>query len=315
MAAALGFAQQQPDLTEDYAGTLAPYHVKLHLNTARDGTLTGTVDSPDAGLMGMQCTDIHVNGQTLSFTVPVVHGTWIGFISGNGASLSGTWSQGSPMPLNFTRIATTGTATSTAPASQAGPGEVKWDDYIFKFNPSGTMAQVFEGGKVVGTILTMNGEQQVIPLPGTDADKLKKSFDDYKAFSARSHSQNGSPAVTTAMPPLAPQAGSVPAAAPPPAPAGGSATNASAIRFDEATHTITVPRPDGVTVTFVGQDVKIAGYRRLSYILRHQKGGPGRFLERNLGHANAEGGEPIGRRRGISEGRRRTDLRFGHGHL
>ena len=54
------------------------------------------------------------------------------------------------------------------------------------------MAQVFEGGKVVGTILTMNGDQQVLPLPGTDSDKLKKSFADYKAFNARSHGGSSS---------------------------------------------------------------------------------------------------------------------------
>ena len=37
------FSQQTPD----YAGMLGPLHVKLHLTTARDGTLSGTVDSPD----------------------------------------------------------------------------------------------------------------------------------------------------------------------------------------------------------------------------------------------------------------------------
>ena len=47
---------------------------------------------------------------------------------------------------------------------------------------------MLEGGKLVGMIHTMNGEQQVMPLPGTDADKLKKSFADYKAFNASNHS-------------------------------------------------------------------------------------------------------------------------------
>jgi hypothetical protein len=152
---------------------------------------------------------------------------------------------------------------------QAGYTEVKWDDYIFKFLPGGQMAQVLQGGKVVGTILTMNGEQKILPIvPEPDAPKLKKSFEDYKPFSARSHSGNSLAEVAT------------------PAPSPGQQAE---ITFDEATHTITVPRPDGVTVTFVGQDVKMAGFRKLNYVVRHQKGSAGRFLERTLGHPDAEG--------------------------
>jgi hypothetical protein len=294
----LGFAQQKPDLTGDYAGSLGPFHIKLHLIAARDGTLSGTVDSPDQNLFAVPCADFHVNGQALSFTVPMVNGTWAGLISGDGTSLSGMWNQGSPMPLNFTRSAaanTTSTATSSTAPPQAANAEVKWDDYTFKFDQSGTMAQVFEGGKVVGTILTMNGQQQVIPLPGPDADKLKKSFEDYKAFNARSHSGNSSAAVT----PTAPSPGlqPVPAATgttSPSVPVNGGGTSASTIHFDEATHTITVPRPDGVTVTFVGEDVKIAGYRRANYVVRHQKGGAGRFLERSVEHTNSAGGSLSG---------------------
>lgn len=306
LIAALGFAQQKPELTGDYAGVLAPLHVKLHLDTGHDGTITGTVDSPDQNLYGLQCTNFHINGQSLSFDVPMVHGTWIGFVSGDGSTLSGMWNQGSPVPLNLTRVAT---ASSSAAASQAGPGEVKWDDYVFKFNPSGTMAQVYEGGKVVGTILTMNGEQRVVPLPGTDGDKLKRSFEDYKAFAARSHSGSSSAAATAttaAAPPAQP--GPPPMAAPSPtqpSPAAVAATSslspvkevatpASAIRFDEAAHAITVPRPDGVTVTFVGQDVKIVGLHGRGYILRHQKGTVGRFMESNVEHSNRVGGSISG---------------------
>jgi hypothetical protein len=66
------------------------------------------------------------------------------------------------------------------------PNEVvKWDDYTFKFGPSAQMAQVLQGDKVVGSILMMNGSLQVIPLPDADGEKLKKSFEDWKTFSAR----------------------------------------------------------------------------------------------------------------------------------
>lgn len=78
---------------------------------------------------------------------------------------------------------------------------VKWDDYTFKFQSTGQMAQVLgSDGKVAGTILMMNGDLQVLPLPGTDEDKLKKSFADWKAFYARSHSGGSASAGSVASP-------------------------------------------------------------------------------------------------------------------
>jgi hypothetical protein len=287
LAGSLGFAQQQPDLTGDYAGMVGPLRVKLHLVAAKDGTLTGTVDSPDQGLTGLQCADIHVKGQSLSFSVPAVNGSWIGFISANGTALSGTWNQGAPMPLNLTRVVAG--AGGPAPTLASGPpgGQVSWDDYTFKFDASGNMAQVFEGGKVVGTILAMNGDLRVLPMPGTDADKLRKSFDDYKAFASRSHSPGGT-ATVAAAPPAVPAPGAVPR------PGFTRPAEPETIQFDDANHTIVVPRPNGVVVTFVGNDVKVAGYRRLNYILRRQKGSPGRFLEHTIGHRDSVGGSISG---------------------
>ena len=307
LLSALTFAQQKPDFAGEYAGILGPYHVNLHLSSGSGGALSGTVDSPDQGMVGLQCTDFHVNGLSLSFNVPMVRGTWTGFLSADGNSLSGMWSQGSPMPLTMTRVTAASAASTPPPLPPAvGGSEVKWDDYTFKYSRTGTSAQVFEGGKVVGTILTMNGDQRVIPLPGPDAEKLTKSFEDYKAFAARSHAGSSSAATPAAAAPAA-AAAPTPAAATPAAqpgsptetasaslPANGASSTASAIHFDDAAHTITVPRPDGVTVTFVANDVKIAGFRRQNYVLRRQKGSAGRFLERNFDHPNSTGGSLSG---------------------
>ena len=298
LSSSAAHAQQKPSFAGDYAGMLGPLHVKLHVIAASDGTLSCTVDSPDQGMSGVKCADFHVNGQALSFTVPAVNGTWTGLISNEGSSLTGVWSQGSPTPLNLTRISTTAAASTSAPAPPLPPmpkAEVKWDTYTYKFGLTGTMAQVFENGKLVGTILTMNGNQQVIPLPGTDSEKMTKSFEDYKAFYARSHS-----AETAAVPAAQPSAAAVtPTATSPGRPSASfsadpSPTPASAIRFDDATHSIVVPRPDGITVSFVGDDVKIANFRRLNYIVRHQKGTATRFLEHTLGHPDSTGGSLSG---------------------
>jgi hypothetical protein len=291
LTVSVGLGQQKPDFAGDYSGAVGPLHVKLHIIAGRDGTFTGTVDSPDQGLTGIPCADVQINGQSLSFTVPMVHGTWVGFMSADGASLTGMWSQGSPMPLNFTRTAATANTPAPAgiPPPQAGNSEVKWDDYTFKFDRSGTMAQVFEGSKVVGTILTMNGQQQVIPLPGTDSDKLKKSFDDYKAFTARSHAGSNSTGTPTAPAQTEQQPGVPTGTTPTSPPAGATGTAGAGIVFDDVAHTITVPRPQGVVVTFAGEDVKIARFHKVNYVVRHQKGNVGRFLESNVVHANRVG--------------------------
>src|ERR1017187_5320002 len=96
-------AQAKPNIAGDYLGTLGPLHVRLHLKVDPSGLVTGTLDSPDQGAVGIPCADFHLDGQALSFTVPAVHGSWKGTVANDGASLSGTWDQGTPTPLNFAR--------------------------------------------------------------------------------------------------------------------------------------------------------------------------------------------------------------------
>ncbi|MGA7857855.1 MAG: hypothetical protein WCA11_08015, partial [Terracidiphilus sp.] len=96
-------AQQKPNVAGDYNGTLGPLQVKLHLKADAAGALSGTLDSPNQGALGIPCADFHLDGQSLSFTVPAVHGSWKGTVAADGASLSGTWDQGGPSPLTFVR--------------------------------------------------------------------------------------------------------------------------------------------------------------------------------------------------------------------
>jgi serine-type D-Ala-D-Ala carboxypeptidase/endopeptidase len=94
-------AQPAPTAAGDYAGTLGPLHVKLHIKSDATGALTGTLDSVDQGSIGIPCADFHLDGQTLTFSIPAVHGTWKGTVTADG--LDGTWDQGAPQPLKFTR--------------------------------------------------------------------------------------------------------------------------------------------------------------------------------------------------------------------
>lgn len=100
---ALPARAEAPMIRGEYAGTLGPLHVKLHLTAAADGTLRGTLDSPDQGANGIACTDFRLEGNTLRFSVPSVHGSWAGTVSDAGATLRGTWTQGGALPLTFRR--------------------------------------------------------------------------------------------------------------------------------------------------------------------------------------------------------------------
>jgi CubicO group peptidase (beta-lactamase class C family) len=96
------FAQPTPSIAGDYAGILGgALHVKLHIKVDAAGAISGTLDSTDQGAMGIPCADFHLEGQTLTFTVPAVHGKWQGNVTAD--ALTGTWDQGTPQPLNFTR--------------------------------------------------------------------------------------------------------------------------------------------------------------------------------------------------------------------
>jgi CubicO group peptidase (beta-lactamase class C family) len=96
------FAQTGPNIAGDYAAILGgALHVKLHIKVDAAGAITGTLDSVDQGAMGIPCADFHLDGQALTFTVPLVHGAWKGTVIADG--LTGTWDQGAPQPLNFTR--------------------------------------------------------------------------------------------------------------------------------------------------------------------------------------------------------------------
>ena len=99
----LATAAESAAIQGDFMGTLGPLGVKLHIRSAPDGSLSCTLDSESQGALGLQCANVHHDGQNLSFSVPSVHGSWKGSVDAEGARLTGTWDQGSPMPLNFSK--------------------------------------------------------------------------------------------------------------------------------------------------------------------------------------------------------------------
>ncbi len=96
-------AQGVPVLHGDFTGLVGALPLKLHLVAAADGSLSGTVDSPDQGAAAIPCADLKVQGQSFSFTVPAANASWSGTIQTDGNTLVGTWTQANSLPVTFTR--------------------------------------------------------------------------------------------------------------------------------------------------------------------------------------------------------------------
>jgi pimeloyl-ACP methyl ester carboxylesterase len=100
-------AAVEPKIAGDWQGKLsaggADLHIILHIQAAADGKLSATMDSVDQGAMGIPIDEIKLTGSKLTMTVDAVHGTYEGTLNADSSAIDGTWSQGMPLPLNFTR--------------------------------------------------------------------------------------------------------------------------------------------------------------------------------------------------------------------
>lgn len=101
------FAQAQ-NVAGDWQGTLkaggAELRLVLHITKAADGTLQATLDSIDQpGANGIPVKTITLKDSKMSLDIPAVHGTYDGKVAADATTISGTWTQGSSLPLEFKR--------------------------------------------------------------------------------------------------------------------------------------------------------------------------------------------------------------------
>src|SRR5690348_12164202 len=100
LAATLTRAQ---DVAGDWHGTLntgmGELRLVLHIAQAADGTLKATLDSVDQGANGIPVSSITLKDSKLHLGVDAVHGTYDGSLGPDGKTISGTWSQGTPLQL------------------------------------------------------------------------------------------------------------------------------------------------------------------------------------------------------------------------
>lgn len=72
----------------------------FHINQTGEGTYITTLDSPDQGANGIKTQTTSFKDSILTVQIPVIHASYKGKLS-NDRSISGTFTQGIPLPLNL----------------------------------------------------------------------------------------------------------------------------------------------------------------------------------------------------------------------
>jgi uncharacterized protein (TIGR03435 family) len=111
VAAAQSRAQSATDnktqsIADTWQGTLhagRDLRTVVKITKADDGGYKAVFYSIDQGGDGLPVTKIAVDGTTVKMTLTMIGGTYEGKLSPDGKTITGTWSQGSPLPLNLTR--------------------------------------------------------------------------------------------------------------------------------------------------------------------------------------------------------------------
>jgi len=96
------------DIAGDWQGTLsvsgAELRLVLHVTKFADSSLKATLDSIDQpGANGIPVSSITLKDSKLSLGIDAVHGTYEGKVAADGKTISGTWTQNQPLPLEFKR--------------------------------------------------------------------------------------------------------------------------------------------------------------------------------------------------------------------
>lgn len=92
--------------------------VVFHVTAAGDGTLSGTMDSPDQGASGIPLSDVSHVVADIHFGVSAIRAAFEGHLSTDHSSIVGTWSQGGlSLPLTLKRTP----ATRSSARSEGSP--------------------------------------------------------------------------------------------------------------------------------------------------------------------------------------------------
>jgi uncharacterized protein (TIGR03435 family) len=102
------FAQSAPDITGTWQGTLQPpqgneLRIVIKISKADGGGLKALLYSIDQGAQSIPGT-VTLQGPTVKMTIPGIGGSYEGKLDSDGANLTGTFTQGGPVPMNLKHV-------------------------------------------------------------------------------------------------------------------------------------------------------------------------------------------------------------------
>jgi len=95
------------DLTGEWQGVLEGPKLRTALRIAKGEQTAWTVtfySVDQAGMDGLPATDFTLRNSSVKFTLPQVGGSYSGTLSADGAAITGTFTQGAALSLNFKRV-------------------------------------------------------------------------------------------------------------------------------------------------------------------------------------------------------------------
>jgi len=97
-----------PTVAGSWEGALEVGAVKLRIGVTilaqADGSLSATMDSPDQGAYGLPLSDVVFADGVLKFALRRANGAFEGRLDATAGAITGTWTQGMPMPLVLKRV-------------------------------------------------------------------------------------------------------------------------------------------------------------------------------------------------------------------
>ncbi len=107
LAALSGAALNAQNLAGTWQGTLNPgpqtLRVVMKVSIGDDDKPKAVMYSIDQGAQPVNASSVSRDGSTVKIAVPALGGTYEGKLSSDGNTLTGTWTQGAPLPLNLER--------------------------------------------------------------------------------------------------------------------------------------------------------------------------------------------------------------------
>ncbi|MBD5778890.1 alpha/beta hydrolase [Pelagicoccus sp. NFK12] len=148
----------------------------LHVEESDEGSLSGTMDSLDQGVNGLEMDDLLLEAGRFSYQISRIGGSFKGDLSEDGSELRGDWTQGGrSFPLTFLRLAEP--VAQNRPQEPRGPFPYEEREVTFRNEA--------EGLEFAGTFLVPPGEgpfPTVLFLSGSGPQDRDESLMGHKPF-------------------------------------------------------------------------------------------------------------------------------------